>query len=63
MQLYNKERDKKYILVFLIIGLLFIFIPVIKDKLATQATNGFDDNKIYNPEEINNGSGIFEKNR
>ena len=36
MQLYNKERDKKYILVFLIIGLLNIFMPVIRDKLAAQ---------------------------
>lgn len=36
MQLYNKKRDKKYILVFLIIGLLFIFQSVIKEKLAQE---------------------------
>lgn len=36
MQLFNKKRDMKYVVLLIIIGLLNIFMSVIRDKLAAQ---------------------------
>lgn len=41
MQLYNKERDKKYIIFFLILGFSIILFAVIGNKLADRNDNGF----------------------